>query len=127
MAGFDVTIVVVYFNMNGTPMEVRDQANVKEVFVTDMERPALHTALNGPIVKRFEPSLEEMMNEDSTKEDMPMIRASLMVMDEEEQLERRIKRSREEEDYDEGPLILDHFQRAKIGDVLETSDDSENL
>ena len=38
MAGIGVTIAMVCFEMNGTPMKTMGEVNVREVFVTRMEK-----------------------------------------------------------------------------------------
>ena len=59
MARFDVTTVMLCFELNGTSMEIMGQAKVKEVFVAGMGKPALHVTLNEPVTMKDGPSLEE--------------------------------------------------------------------
>ena len=78
MAGFDVTTVMVYLELNGTPMEIMGKANVKEVFVAGMGKPALYITLNDPVTMKDGSS----SGKDMPREDMPVV-GSPMVLDEE--------------------------------------------
>ena len=47
-----------------------------------------------------------------------------MLLDKGEHLEQGVKRSREAQDSDDGPLVFNHLKRANAGNVLETSKNS---
>ena len=110
LIGFDVTTVMACLELNGTPMEIMGQTKVKEVFVAGIEKPALHIMLNDPVTTKDGSSF----GENSPIEDVPMV-GSPMVLDEEQWMERTMKRPREVEDEEDEPLILKHRKQTRMG------------
>lgn len=102
MAGFNITTVMVYLELNGTPMEIMGEANVKEVFVAGMGKPALYIILNNPVTIMDRSSFRENM----PREDVPVV-GSPMMLDKEQRV---IKRPREVEDGEDEPLIFKHMK-----------------
>lgn len=127
MGRFNVATMMVCFELNGTPMEIMDQAKVKEVFVAGIGKLALHVTLDEPVATKDGPSLEERTKKGSPREDVSMIGGSVMVLDEEQRLEQRMKRPREVKDKNNGPLIFKHRKQARMGDIVEALEDEEDL
>ena len=50
-----------------------------------------------------------------------------MLLDEGKHLKQRMKKAREDEDEDDGPLIFKHLKRARTWDTMESSKDKERL
>ena len=50
-----------------------------------------------------------------------------MVIDKVQWQERGVKRPREAEDKDDEPLVFKHMRKTNVKDVLETSEDEEDL
>lgn len=73
-----MTTMMVCFELNGTPIEIIGQAKVKEVFVTNMGKPALYITLNDPITMKKGSTFGEY----SLRGDVPMV-GSPMVLNEE--------------------------------------------
>ena len=108
-------------------MKMTGQTCIRETFAIGMEKPTFCISLHEAVVKEIEPPSEEIIIEDSSKEDLPTIGGSPVMLDGKEWLGKRLKRSRKDEDDDEGPPMFGHIKRARVEDVLEDLDDSVNL
>ena len=89
-----------------------------------MRLPFLHFTLERPTIEEVGPPPEMIVIDDSLDDDLKTIEGSPMVVDDDGELGRGLKRQREEYSDDEDPLIFKHMKRTRAGTILE---DSENL
>lgn len=108
-------------------MKMTVQTCIRETFAIGMEKPTFCISLDEAVVKEIEPPSEEIIIEGASKEDLPTTGGSPVMLDGEEWLGKRLKRSRKDEDDDEGPPVFGHMKRARAEDVLEDLDDAVNL
>ena len=97
--------------MNGIQMEVMGQGCVKEIFIIGMEKLALYVTLDEPVVEEIEPPSKEVMIEDLSKGNLLITEGRPTLLDDEQYLEHRLKRSREGEDDVEGPNLYAHKEK----------------
>lgn len=90
-----------------------------------MDMLALFITMKKPINEKVEPPFKEVVIGDSSQGSLPITEGSLMMIEEEQRIEQRMRRPSKVEDNDEGPLVFKQIKRVNVGDVLETSKDLE--
>lgn len=78
-----------------------------------MRGPLLHTTLERPTIEEVELTPKMIVIEDSSKEDLKMTRGRPMVVDNDEELQRGLKRQSEEHSNDGDPFIFKHMKEKK--------------
>lgn len=127
VASSTTTMVLVYFKIDGVPMEMRRSVQAEEIFVQGDDKPALIVAMKKPTIEKVELPPEEVALEDLSKGNLPIVGGSPMVIDEVQRHDHGVKRPKEAQDEDGQPMVFKRMKRTHVEGVLETFEDKEDL